>query len=127
LKAVEFMEIAMTMQLNFYQIVELATGGSECIFDCNFNMFVPAGIRRRVIDYDIFVRWNCYRDVDMEAAAVAVLMARCDHSHAASNDVMIVLFQPVYFTLNRNAHGLRRLGSFKSQLQRNLHNDLSGP
>jgi hypothetical protein len=113
------------MQLNFYQIVELATGGSECIFDRSFNMFVPVVVRRRVIDYNIFVRRNCNRDVDVEAATVAVLMAGCDHGHAASNDLVIVLFKSLYFTLNSNAHCFRRIGSFKSQLQRDLHDALS--
>jgi hypothetical protein len=42
----------------------------------------------------------------MEAGAVMVFVARCDYSYAASNDVAIVLFQPLYFTFDRNAHGI---------------------
>jgi hypothetical protein len=45
-----------------------------------------------VIGYDAFVRWQCKRDVDIEAAAVTVFVARCDYSYTASNDVAIVLF-----------------------------------
>jgi hypothetical protein len=71
------------------------------------------------------VRWNGKRDVDMEAGAVMVFVARCDYSYAASNDMAIVLFQPLYFTFDRNAHGLRRIGSFKSHLQWDLHDNLS--
>ena len=78
-----------------------------------------------MIDYDVFVRWNGQRDVDMEASAVMVFMARCDHSHVASNDVAIVLFQPLYFTFDRSARRLRRIASFKSHLQWDLHDDLS--
>ncbi len=107
------------------QFSELATGGSERIFDRDFNMFVPVVVGRRSIDYNIFVRWNCNRDVDMEAATVMVLAARRDHSYAASNDVVIVLLQPVYFMFNRNTHSLRWVHSFKSQLQWDLHDDLS--
>jgi hypothetical protein len=103
----------------------LAPCGSERIFDRNFNMFELIIVRRRVIDDDIFVRWNCNRDVDMEAATVTVLVARGDHSYAASNDVVTVLFEPVYFMFNRNTHSLRWIHSFKGQLQWDLHEDLS--
>jgi hypothetical protein len=103
----------------------LAACGSERIFDRDFNMFVPIVVSGRVIDDNIFVRWNCNRDVDMEAATVTVLVARRDHNYAASNDVVIVLFQPVYFMFNRNTHSLRWIHSFKSQLQWDLHDDLS--
>ena len=78
-----------------------------------------------MIDYDGFVRWNGKRDVDMEAGAVMVFMARCDHCHVASNNVAIVLFQPLYFAFDRSAHGVRRIGSFKSHLQWDLHDNLS--
>jgi hypothetical protein len=57
----------------------------------------------------------------MEAGAVMVFVSRCDYSDAASNDMAIALFQPLYFTFDRNAHGLRRIGSFKSHLQWDLH------
>ena len=107
------------------EIIELASGGSKRVFDRHLNMFVPLVVRRRMIDYDGFVRWNGKRDVDMEAGAVMVFVARCDYSYAASDDVAIVLFQPLYFTFDRNAHGVRRIGSFKSHLQWDLHDDLS--
>ena len=84
----------------------MASGGSKRVFDRHLNMFVPLVVRRCMIDYDGFVRWNGKRDVDMEAGAVMVFVARCDHSYAASNDVAIVLFQPLYFTFDRNAHGI---------------------
>ena len=98
------------------EIVELASGGSKRVFDRHLNMLVPLVGRRRMIDYDGFVRWNGKRDVDMEAGAVMVFVARCDYSYATSNDVAIVLFQPRYLAFDRNAHGLRRIGSFKSHL-----------
>ena len=107
------------------EIIELASGGGESVFDRHLDMFGPFIVRPRVIDYDVFVRWNGKRDVDMEAGAVMVFVARCDYSYAASNDMAIVLFQPLYFTFDRNAHGLRRIGSFKSHLQWNLHDNLS--
>ena len=40
------------------QIVELTSGGSKRVFDHHLNMFVPLVVRRRMIDYDGFVRRN---------------------------------------------------------------------
>ena len=79
-------------------------------------MFVLVVVRRRVIDNDVFVRWNCQRDVDLEAGAVTVFMARCDHSDATSDDLTIVLFHPFDFAFDRSARSLRRIASFKSHL-----------
>jgi len=103
----------------------LASGGSKRVFDRHLNMLVPLVVRRRMIDYDGFVRWNGKRDVDMEAGAVMVFMARCDHCHVASNNVAIVLFQPLYFAFDRSARRLRRIAPLKSHLQWDLHVDLS--
>ena len=103
----------------------MASGGSKRVFDRHLNMLVPLVVRRRMIDYDVFVRWNGKRDVDMEAGAVMVFMARCDHCHVASNNVAIVLFQPLYFAFDRSARRLRRIAPFKSHLQWDLHVDLS--
>jgi hypothetical protein len=61
----------------------------------------------------------------MEAPAVTVFVAGCYHCYAASDDMAIVLFQPLYFTFDRGSRTLRRIGSFKSHLQRDLHDDLS--
>jgi hypothetical protein len=61
--------------------------------------------------------------MDLEAAAVAMLVAGCDHSYAAPDDAPIVLLQPIYFMFDRGAHSLRRLASFERQLQWDLHND----
>jgi len=98
----------------------LASGGGESVFDRHLDMFGPFIVRPRVIDYDVFVRWNGKRDVDMEAGAVMVFMARCDHCHVASNNVAIVLFQPLYFAFDRSARRLRRIAPFKSHLQWDL-------
>lgn len=103
----------------------MASGGGESVFDRHLDMFGPFIVRPRVIDYDIFVRWNGKRDVDMEAGAVMVLMARCDHCHVASNNVAIVLFQPFYFAFDRSARRLGGIAPFKSHLQWDLHVDLS--
>ena len=105
----------------------MAAGGGKRVFDCHPNMFmfVTFVVGRCVIDYDAFVRWNCKRDTDIEAAAVTVFVARCDHSDPASNEVAIVLFQPLYFAFDRRAHSRRRVGSFKRHLQWDLHDDLS--
>ena len=103
----------------------MASGGGESVFDRHLDMFGPFIVRPRVIDYDVFVRWNGKRDVDMEAGAVMVFMARCDHCHVASNNVAIVLFQPLYFAFDRSARRLRWIAPFKSHLQWDLHVDLS--
>ena len=105
----------------------MTSGSGKRVFDRRLNMLMRVSfvVRRVVTDYDAFVRWHCKRDMDIEAAAVTVFVAMCDDSDAASNDVAIVLFQPLYFAFDGNAHSLRRIGSFKSQLQRDLHDDLS--
>jgi hypothetical protein len=103
----------------------LASGRGESVFDRHLDMFGPFIVRPRVIDYDVFVRWNGKRDVDMEAGAVMVFLARCDHCHVASNNVAIVLFQSLYFAFDRSAHRLRRIAPFKTHLQWDLHVDLS--
>jgi len=103
----------------------LASDGGKSVFDCHLNMFGPFVVRIRMIDYEVFVRRSGKRDVDMEPGAVMVFMARCDHSYAASNDVAIVVFQPLYFALDRSARRLRRIAPFKSHLQWDLHDDLS--
>ncbi len=103
----------------------MASGGGESVFDRHLDMFGPFIVRPRVIDYDVFVQWNGKRDVDMEAGAVMVFVARCDHCHVASNNVAIVLFQPLYFAFDRSARRLRRIAPFKSHLQWDLHVDLS--
>lgn len=79
-----------------------------------------------MIDYDIFVRRNCKRDVNLEAVAVTVLVARCDHTDATADDAMIVRLQSLDFTFDCGAHGLRWLASFEIHLQWYLHNCLSG-
>ena len=107
------------------EIIELASGGSKRVFDRHLNMFVPLVVRRRMIDYDGLAPWNGKRDVDMEAGAVMVFVARCDYSYAASNDVAIVLFQPLYFTFDRSTRRLGRIASLKDHLQWDLHDDLS--
>jgi hypothetical protein len=43
----------------------------------------------------------------------------------ASNNVAIVLFQPLYFAFDRSARRLRRIAPFKRHLQWDLHVDLS--
>ena len=63
--------------------------------------------------------------MNLEATAVPVFVARRDHSYVASNDVAIVLLQPLHFMCDRSANRLRRIGTLKSDLQRNLHRDLS--
>ena len=108
-----------------HEIVDLASGGGERVFDRHLNMIVPFVVGRRAIDYDVFVRWNCKPDMDVEVAAVTVFVAGCYHCYAASNDMAIVLFQLLYFTFDRSARSLRRIGSFKGHLQRNLHDNLS--
>ena len=67
-------------------------------------MLVSAIVRGLVIDYDVFVRGKCRRDVNLETGAVAVFVTRRDHSYVASNDVAIVLFQPLHFMCDRSAN-----------------------
>lgn len=41
------------------------------------------------------------------------------------NQLPLAKPQPLYFAFDGSAHSLRRIGSFKSHLQRDLHDDLS--
>jgi hypothetical protein len=107
------------------EIVDLPTGGSKRLFDRHLDMFVPCIVRWRMIDDNVLVRGNCNPDADLEAGAVLMLVARRDHSNAAPDDMVIVLFQPLCFTFDFGAHSLRRLASFEGHLQWGLHNGLS--
>ena len=103
----------------------MPSSGGKRILDRYLNMFVPRILRRCVVDENVFVRRNCKPDMDLEAGAVTVLVTRCDHSYAASDDAMIVFLQPVCLTIDYGAHGLRRIGPFERHLQWDLHNGLS--
>ena len=105
-------------------MVELPSGGRKRVFDRHLNMFVSAVVRRCVIDYDVFVRRDSKRNMDMKSVAVTVFVARCVYSYVASNNVAIVLFQPLHFAFDRSAYRRRRIASFKIHLQWNLHDDL---
>ncbi len=61
--------------------------------------------------------------MDLEPRTVTMLVARRDHSYAASDDVVIVFLQPVYFMIDYGARSLRRLGSFERHFQWDLHNE----
>jgi hypothetical protein len=107
------------------EVIDLPSSAGKRIFDRYLNMFVPCILRRRVVDENVFVRRNCKPDMDLEAGTVTVLLTRCDHSYAASDDAMIVFLQPVYLTIDYGADRVRRLGSFERHLQWDLHNGLS--
>jgi hypothetical protein len=106
-------------------MVELPSGGRKRVFDRDLNMFVSVVVRRRVVDYDVFVRRDRKRNMDMKSAVMTVFVTRCDYSYVASNDVAIVLFQPLHFAFDRSAHRRRRIASFRIHLQWDLHDDLS--
>jgi hypothetical protein len=74
-------------------------------------------------------RWreSCKPDANLEAGAVAVFMARCDHSDAAPNNGTIMLFQQFYLTLNFISRSLDRLCTFEGQLQWDFHIGLLSP
>ena len=68
------------------------------MFDRNLVALVPLVIRRWVVDYDAFVRWNCEPDVNLKAGAVAMLRTWSNHSDAATGNAPIVRFEPLYFS-----------------------------
>jgi hypothetical protein len=78
-----------------------------------------------MIDYDGLAPWNGKRDVDMEAGAVMVFVARCDYSYAASNRCGDCAFPAalLHVRLQRARPPTDR--SFKSHLQWDLHDNLS--
>jgi hypothetical protein len=71
------------------------------------------------------VRRNCKPNTDLESGTVTVLVTGRDHSYAASDDVMIVLLQPLHLMIDYSAHRLGRFDSFKRHFQWDLHNRLS--
>ena len=107
------------------EVIDLPSSGGKRILDRYLNMFVPCILRRRPVDENVFVGRNCEPDMDLERATVTMLMTRCDHSYAASDDAVIVFLQPVYLTVDYGAHSVRRLGSFERHLQWDLHDNLS--
>jgi hypothetical protein len=97
-------------------IIDLPAGGGKRVFDRDLDMFIARVIGRPMIDRDIFVRWNCKRDMNLETVAVAVLVAGCDYADAATDDAIVVRLQSGYFALDCGAGSLRRLASFESHL-----------
>ena len=65
------------------EIVELASGRSKRILDRDLGMLVP-GVVGCMIDHNFAVLRNGKPDVNLEAGAVAMLMAFGDHRHPAS-------------------------------------------
>jgi hypothetical protein len=82
------------------EVIDLPSSGGKRILDRYLNMFVPCILRRRAVDENVFVRRNCKPDMDLERATVTVLVTRCDHSYAASDDAMIVFLQLGYLTID---------------------------
>jgi hypothetical protein len=74
--------------------VNLTPGGRESVLDRNFDMFVSGVVNRRTVDDDIFVRRKRKPNVNLEAGAMAMLMAWRDNGYTASCDALIVSFQP---------------------------------
>jgi hypothetical protein len=101
--------------------IDLAPGGGKGGFDRGLGMFVAAIVRRQAIDHDILVRRHCNPEVDRKAGAVTVFVARRDDGDAAADDAMVVLLQKRRFAFDHGAHIVGRIESFKSYLQRNLH------
>ena len=75
------------------EAIDLPSSGGKRILDRYLNMFVPCILRRRAVDENVFVRRNCKPDMDLKPGTVTVLLTRCDHSYAASDDVMIMFLQ----------------------------------
>jgi hypothetical protein len=96
--------------------IELTSSGGKCVLDRHLRVLVSAVVRRLVIDDDVFVRGKCERDVNMEAVAMPVFVTWRDHSDTTSNDVVIVLFQPLYFVRDGGANGLGRIRSLECDL-----------
>jgi hypothetical protein len=107
------------------EVIYLPPSGGERILDGCLNMLVPCILRRRVVDENVFVRRNCKPDMDLKPGTVTMLVARRDHSYAASNDAIIVFLQSIYLMIDYGAHSLRRLSSFERHFQWDLHGSLS--
>jgi len=99
------------------EVIDLPSSRGECILNGCLNMLVPCILRRRVVDENVFVRRNGKPDMDTEPGTVTMLVTRRDHSHAASDNVMIVFLQPVYLIIDYSAHALRWLSSFERHFQ----------
>lgn len=59
--------------------------------------------------------------MNVKTGAVAVFVTRRDHSYATSDDVVILVFQPLHFMHDRGANDLGRIRSFECDLQWDLH------
>ena len=73
--------------------VYLTPGACESVPDRDVEIFVSC-VGRRMIDDDIFVRWNRQPNMDLESGAMPMLMAWRDNGYSTSGDALIVGFQP---------------------------------
>ena len=56
---------------------------------------------------------------------MAVLRTRCDDRDTTPGDIMSVFFQPLHLVSNCFTDGLQGFGIFETDLQGDLHEDLS--
>jgi hypothetical protein len=84
-------------------------------------MLVPRVVNMRMVDDDIFVRRKRNPDVDLEAGAMAMLVAWRDNGYAASRDAPIVGFQPFDLFQYRLTRRRRWLGALEGDLWCYLH------
>ena len=103
------------------EIIELAPGGCKSILDRDFGVGVPAVIRRRAADHDVFMGRQGQQDVNLKSRSVAMVVARSDHRDAAGGNAMIVRFQPLEFTRDACTNRIRRLASLERHQQGSLH------
>jgi hypothetical protein len=106
-------------------IIDLAPGGREGVLDRDFGVLVAPVVRRGVADHDVFMRRHCQQDVNLEVRSVPMVIARPDYGHPAGGDAMIMGFEPLEFTRNAGANGIRGLASLEGDLKWILHLDLS--
>lgn len=77
--------------------IDLTPSRSKGVFYGHLSMFMSCVVRRGLIDYNVLMRRNRQPDVDLKSGAVAMLMAGCNHVHAAACNALIVNLKPLYF------------------------------
>jgi hypothetical protein len=103
------------------EIIDLAPGGCKGILDCDFGVRVPAVIRRRMTDHDVFMGRQRQQDVDLKAGPVSMLVTGSYDGHPARGNAMIVRFKPLEFMRDAGTNRIRRLASLECDEKRSLH------
>ena len=107
--------------------IDLTSRRSEGVPDRDLGMLVTGVIGRGVVHDHVLVRRHGQPDMDLEAGAVAMLVARGDDRDAAGGDAPIVGLEALDLGQDLGAGGVGRFRAFEGDLRVDLHGMPFGP